>query len=147
MNRDEAIKCIESGLPVKHDSFCENEFLIGRDDNIYDEGGYLWKISNVNNINFEGWSLWLDLNNLKERFDQPRNMTCKCGSGKKFKKCCYLTQDEALFRQGIKLEYLNRLYRAIDENLSYTQYVNSSERETKALMKYIKSLSNSDLYL
>ena len=141
MNKYEALEAMKKGCSVSNSDFSDDEFLVYR-NGMYDESGYNWNERDFNLQREDGWFIYFDPNNMQEHIKQSRNDKCICGSGKKFKKCCYLTQDKTIGEQNIKFRRLKELHRAIDSEKSLNDYKRDARAKSKALLSIVESFKH-----
>lgn len=147
MNRDEVFDLMQKEVVISHNYFSEDEFLLIKNGNIYDEGGYKWEIENFLERPEEGWYVYLDIKNLIKEKKQYRNELCSCSSGKKYKKCCYLTQDEKIKIQNYKIKSIEKTIKAIDAGKSVRMYEIDAQNKFNNLMPLLESIKmDSDKY-
>ena len=112
----------------------------------YCEGGYKWEMSEFEDRPYKDWEIWLDINNSPDLSKQNRNDLCKCGSNKKYKKCCYLTADNKLKVWNDKVKVYNTLMKAIENNTSVTLYKTKQLRKMNSSLNFLKHQLNDSRY-
>lgn len=125
--------------------FSYKEFLYCKNYKLYDEGGYVWTLSDLESLPESDWSMWIDLDNLESpNIKQERNKLCQCGSGIKFKKCCLITKPVKLKIQDKKLRKVDKVKKAIEQNLSVYEMKIKNREGFNGAMRVLSDLTKED---